>query len=379
MSNAFSKQWKIFINDRWLVICLTIMPILLAVIIGSIFSAGTARDLPIGVVDLSHSAMSRTLSQSLDASATLKVSQSYSSLVDAKNAMIASDIYGVVVIPKHLDRDVYLGQTPQIDVFYNSQFILVGKLLNSAIQQTIGIMSAQIGVAKELASGDMALAGAKGQAVVVQTQISPLFNQTTNYAQFLVSAIIPALWQVFIVVGTILILNANLKLADLNQWIGKTPLVSVSRTLGPYVPLFMVMGIGYLIWFYHVEQWLFSGSYSIVIFAQLLTTLTCMIMGSLFFFLTLDPARAMSFAGAFTAPSFAFMGITFPTSDMGMLAQAWRSLLPISHYIEVQVAQSSYGVTASQSILSLAPMCLYLIVLIPIMLLIKKHKDKAAI
>ncbi|WP_117235523.1 ABC transporter permease [Vibrio maerlii] len=379
MSNAFSTQWKIFINDRWLIICLTIMPILLAVIIGSIFSAGTARDLPIGVVDLSHSAMSRTLSQSLDASATLKVSQSYSSLHDAKNAMIESHIYGVVVIPKHLDRDVYLGQTPQIDVFYNSQFILVGKLLNSAIQQTIGTMSAQIGVAKELTSGDTALDGAKGQAVVVQTQISPLFNQTTNYAQFLVSAIVPALWQVFIVVGTILILNANLKQSNLNQWIGTAPLTSISKTLSPYIPIFMTMGIGFLIWFYHVEQWLFSGDYLIVLLAQLLTTLACMIMGSLFFFLTLDPARAMSFAGAFTAPSFAFMGITFPTSDMGMLAQTWRSLLPISHYIEVQVSQSSYGVTMWQSILSLAPMCLYLTVLIPIVLLIKKHKGKAAI
>ncbi len=96
-----------------------------------------------------------------------------------------------------------------------------------------------------------------------------------------------------------------------------------------------------------------EGSYLVMLLAQFVTTIACIIMGALFFFLSMDPARAMSFAGAFTAPSFAFMGITFPVSDMNALAHAWRGLLPITHYIEVQVDQASYGASAAQSIGSL--------------------------
>lgn len=85
----------------------------------------------------------------------------------------------------------------------------------------------------------------------------------------------------------------------------------------------------------------------------------------------------MSFAGAFTAPSFAFMGITFPVSDMNALAQAWRGLLPITHYIEVQVDQASYGASAAQSISSLWPMVGYIIPLLMTAALLAKHRNTA--
>ena len=102
-----------------------------------------------------------------------------------------------------------------------------------------------------------------------------------------------------------------------------------------------------------------------------------MIMGSLFFFLTLDPARAMSFAAAFTAPSFAFMGITFPVTDMNNLAQLWRAMLPISHYIEAQISQVSYGLSAWETLSSFVPSMLgYLLPFLLTLLLIKKHLRK---
>jgi ABC-2 type transport system permease protein len=120
-----------------------------------------------------------------------------------------------------------------------------------------------------------------------------------------------------------------------------------------------------------------EGSLLPILFAQLLTVLACLIMGAFFFFLTLDPARAMSFAGAFTAPSFAFMGVTFPASDMGFLASTWRSFLPVSHYIEAQISQVSYGVTHFETIsLVSGHMAGYLVPLALIYPLCKKHLAK---
>ena len=97
----------------------------------------------------------------------------------------------------------------------------------------------------------------------------------------------------------------------------------------------------------------------------------------LFFLITLDPTRAMSFAAVYTAPSFAFMGVTFPVTDMGMPAKIWRSLLPVSHYIEAQIGQASYGITAWETIAQFTPtMWGYLIPLLVVILLIKKHHRK---
>jgi ABC-2 type transport system permease protein len=196
-----------------------------------------------------------------------------------------------------------------------------------------------------------------------------------------VTAIVPAIWQICVVVSTILILAAHFRLYGNGNssfaFLGARPFTRLSKILSQYIPVFMAQSALFLVWFYVVLDWPMEGSYLVMLLAQFVTTIACIIMGALFFFLSMDPARAMSFAGAFTAPSFAFMGITFPVSDMNALAQAWRGLLPITHYIEVQVDQASYGASAAQSIGSLWPMVGYIIPLLMTAALMAKHRNTA--
>ena len=375
------SQRQILRRDKWLLSCLTWVPILLAVTIWGVFSAGIARDLPIGVVDLQHSQLSRKMIQSLDASSTLSVDYHYTSSTEAKNAMIEGDIYAYAVIPPQFDQDILLHRQPQLSVFFNSQYILVAKLINSAVAQSQGYLDAQLETMGNLAKGNTTTLAAIGQAVPISTQITALFNRNTNYAQFLVTAIVPAIWQICVVVSTILILAAHFRLYGNGNnsfaFLGDRPFTRLSKILSQYIPVFMAQSALFLVWFYVVLDWPMEGSYLVMMLAQFVTTIACIIMGALFFFLSMDPARAMSFAGAFTAPSFAFMGITFPVSDMNALAQAWRGLLPITHYIEVQVDQASYGASAAQSIGSLWPMVGYIIPLLMTAALLAKHRNTA--
>jgi len=341
------SQRHILRRDKWLLSCLTWIPILLAMMIWGVFSAGIARDLPIGVVDLQHSQLSRKLIQSLDASSSLAVNYHYTSASEAKNAMIEGDIYAYAVIPSKFDQDILQHRQPQLSVFYNSQYILVAKLINSAVAQAI----------------------------------TALFNRNNNYAQFLVTAIVPAIWQICIVVSTILILAAHFRIYGGKNgfaFLGEKPYARLTILLSQYIPVFMAQGALFLYWFYSVLDWPMEGSFVVMLLAQLATVIACIIMGALFFFLSMDPARAMSFAGAFTAPSFAFMGITFPVSDMNTLAYAWRSLLPITHYIEVQVSQASYGASAAQSLSSLWPMIGYVVPLLITAALMGKHRTASS-
>ncbi|MFM2657477.1 ABC transporter permease [Vibrio owensii] len=375
------SQRQILRRDKWLLSCLTWVPIILAVTIWGVFSAGIARDLPIGVVDLQHSQLSRKMIQSLDASSTLSVDYHYTSSTEAKNAMIEGDIYAYAVIPPQFDQDILLHRQPQLSVFFNSQYILVAKLINSAVAQSQGYFDAQLETMGNLTKGNTTTLAAIGQAVPISTQITALFNRNTNYAQFLVTAIVPAIWQICVVVSTILILAAHFRLYGNGNnsfaFLGDRPFTRLSKILSQYIPVFMAQSALFLVWFYVVLDWPMEGSYLVMLLAQFVTTIACIIMGALFFFLSMDPARAMSFAGAFTAPSFAFMGITFPVSDMNALAQAWRGLLPITHYIEVQVDQASYGASAAQSIGSLWPMVGYIIPLLMTAALLAKHRNTA--
>ncbi|WP_428773559.1 ABC transporter permease [Vibrio sp.] len=373
MPKSLVSQWLVLRHDKWLLASLTWIPVGLAIMIGWIFSAAIATELPIGVVDLQHSVMSQKLVRYYDASPTLDVQRHYQDATQAKQAMVSGDIYAYVVIPHQLDKGVYSGQTPQISAYYNSQYILTAKLISSALLRAQGTFNAELAVAKQLAKGDTDLAAAAGRAVTVQTQITALFNQNSNYAQFLVSAIIPALWQIMVVASTILILAAHQRYFGLQRWLGNvTPLLSLAKTLAWYLPVYLLQGAAFLCWFYWGMDWPMQGQLWPMLLGLCVTAIAAMIMACLFFFLSLDPARALSFAGAFTAPSFAFLGITFPVSDMPALAQFWRSLLPVSHYIELQVSQASYGVTAWQSLQHLLPLAGFVLPLAVTALLLKR-------
>lgn len=373
MTTSKVSQLSVVLRDRWLLSSLTWIPIVLAVTIWAIFSQGIARDLPIGVVNFDNGSLSQKLVRYYDATSAMKVTHHFASVEEAKQALTVGDIYGYAIIPTQFEQNTLKQLAPQVSVFYNSQMILVGKLINSAFLQAQGTFNAEVSTGFGLVKGDTAMLSAMGKAVPVRTQITPLFNKNSNYAQFLVSAVVPALWQIVIVVSTILVLAANHRDRGLIPWLGQRPLVDWVSTLAPYFLVFALQGFAFLCWFYLGFKWPMHGSLVVLVIAQAFTIVACMIMGSAFFFLTLDPARAMSFAGAFTAPSFAFMGITFPVSDMSSLAQFWRGLLPISHYIEVQVSQVSYGQSWVASLQHLIPMLGYGAVILLCLALIQKH------
>ncbi|MFC3024628.1 ABC transporter permease [Vibrio zhugei] len=358
------NAWTLIKQDKWLQSAIVWMPLGLALLLWWIFSQGIVRALPVGVVDLSHSERSRQVIRNIDATSALNVIRVYPSQTMAKSDLIESHIYAYTVIPRHFDRDIQRHQSPKITTFYNSQYILTGRLISSAMTKVMQTMSAQIDAGHRLAKGNQTLSQVKGEAVPVGTQLTPLFNLNMNYAQFLVSGIIPALWQIAIVTSTILVLSTYHQRFGLITWLGETPFHRLADALWPFALWFAAQGIAFIGWFYYVLDWPQQGQLWVVVLAQWLTIAACIIMGGLFYFITLDPARALSFSAAYTAPSFAFMGITFPASNMDTLAQVWRNLLPVTHYIKVQINQVNYDLAPFPSLQPMLWMTMYLIPLL---------------
>ncbi|WPC75308.1 ABC transporter permease [Vibrio porteresiae] len=346
----WQQQWRSIQDNRWLQWSVIWLPLLLAAFLWWIFSAAIVRDLPIGVVDLSHSTLSRSLIRDVDATSTLAVTRYYASVDQASDDLIQSKIYAYIVIPYRFDRDLTLGHQPTVTTFYNSQYILTGRLVNSAVATVQASFNAKVDLVKTLSRGQQTTLGALANAVPIQTQMTPLFNLNMNYAQFLLSGIIPALWQIIIVASVIMVLaNNHQQTQDEVQW-QQAPLTQLLRVITPYLPWFALQGMGYLYWFYCLLGWPNHGHLIAILAAQWLTIAACVVMGILFYLITLDAARSLSFAAAYTAPSFAFMGVTFPATNMGTLATLWRDILPISHYIEVQIQQVNYGLSSWESL-----------------------------
>ncbi len=359
-------EWQIIRNDKWLLSMITWMPPLLFYLLYSVFAQGLPRDLAIGVVDLDHSSISRKLIRTYDASPSLKVTTTFASAADGFSAMRAAKIYGLVIIEPNTEKDMTLGAGPVIEAYYNSQYLLIGKIIKSAIAEAHATLAVQIDAVKNLSTGSIAMDKAVAAAMPVATQITSLFNIGKDYSQFLASAILPAMWQIMIVMTIVYRLGLDLRKTKETKNFGlPSTWPNLFNRLAPYTFIFWLHGILMLIGMFILAGWPMHGSLTILVCAQFFTICACQVMAALIVYLIMDSARALSSAAAYVAPGLAFMGVTYPVTDMIYPARVWRNLLPASHYIDIQISQANYGVSIVHSL----PQFMYLLLfLIPILI-----------
>ncbi|OEE62645.1 multidrug ABC transporter permease [Enterovibrio norvegicus FF-454] len=368
------QEWRSTLSDRWLTALLCGLPLALFVLVWAIFSSGTGRDLPVGVVDLDNSSLSRGLVRYYNASPTLET-QAFSDVEQASDALNSAETFATVIIPQGFEKDTLRGESPDVTAFYNSQYILIGKLVSAAIGQSQGTFAATVEAKGKMLHGTTVAAQAAAQSVPIRFQLVPLFNNGTNYAQFLVSAIIPALWQITIVACGML----SMALTDKNRTLETAFSSSIAKpfaakVVGLLIPLWL-LGIGFATAMHFLLGWPMNGSWQIVFAAQGLMVLAGLAVGMLLYVGTRNATRAMSLVAGFTAPAFAFMGVSFPASDMPFLAQCWRALLPVSHYITAQIGQFNYGATLQQAMPSLCALAAFGIIWPIVVLKIKRMKN----
>lgn len=331
-------------------------------LIYAIFSGGIPRDLPVGIVDNDHSALSRNLIRYIDANPTFKITNQLMSVTEGKPSMQNGDIYAIVTIPRDFEKDVYLGKTPEVTTFYNSQYVLIGRILAASMQKTFATFTAKIDAVRTLASGGN-LARIKGDILPISTQINPLYNVSMNYVPFLVTTVLPALWQIFVITTVIVSFGREYKFHTQDDWLAKADgsyLAAIVGKMLPYTFLALMQGLIFAWFFYVYKGWAMNGHWSYLAFAMVLAALAGQCVGLLIFCITMNFTKAISMGAAYAAPAFAFAGITFPAEGMPALAQFWRELLPITHYIDLQIGQVNYGQSIIMMLPELGALCLFI-------------------
>lgn len=341
----FSKLYREvtqLIGDPWTLSLLTWVPLLLFSMMWWIFSQSIPTDIRIGAVDLDKSQISRSLLSHYNSSPTLTVDDSFLNLDEGVAALRSGDIYGLVVLPDGLGKKTLLGRPPQVSGFINNQFLLIGKIVSSALLQAQGDYTVTVEVVKNMTKKpviDMALS----TAMPIGQQVTPLFNINKDYAQFLISAILPALWQILMVASTVISLGGAKRMYGFRAWLGKSPGQAMLAKMMVLSVFFWFQGLCFLAMLYVWLGWPMHGSWPMLIVAQLATVWASIGAGALLFVLARDATRALSIAASYVAPGLAFMGVTFPATDMTLPAKIWRSLMPICHYIDIQFSQVNYG------------------------------------
>ncbi|WP_104763477.1 ABC transporter permease, partial [Helicobacter aurati] len=328
-----------------------VLPVLMGCIAYSIFFHSIPTNLPIGIIDEDKSTASKELIFLTQSSPTLNIAQYYHSLSEAKEDISQAKIYGVVVIPKdfqtHIKRKIGSG----VALYYNAQFVLIGKALNTTFLQVLTLFNAKNTIAANLAK-DTNIIVAQAKALPIIPTIQAYFNPNNDYAQFLLTVILPCIWQILVAVGMLNLINNMPK--NLNEILVKLIINVTLALLWGYSMLYTFLTLGYPM----------QGDINVILLGLLIFAIAISGIVICLQSILKDSAKSISVIAAYIAPSLAFAGITYPQNSMETFAAFWSNILPISYFMKLYLQQANYAMDIRYSLHTLVEMLPFLLFLL---------------
>ncbi|CAN5263923.1 ABC transporter permease [soil metagenome] len=342
---VFWREWNWLRRRPFLLALSTIVPLALIALLTFVFNAGLATRLPIAVLDLDSSDLSRSIIRMVDASQDTAVAIHVAELADGRRLILSGEVHGLLMLPKNLERDVYAGRRPEVVFFYNTQTLTTGNLAVRGVNGALPTAAAGIRLALRTAQGEP-YEFAQADLTPIPVQAHALFNPTLNYIHFLLAALIPSVLQIIIVTSSSYSVGLDAETPYRFQtlrWLGGGLWPAMAGKVAPYTILFLAMlGLSDAVLFGFLELPL-NGHRGVLVLAGLLFILACQMLGVLMALFLKPVGTAVSIATLLTAPAFGFMGIGFPRLGMNAFAYSWGSLLPGTWYLTARIDQTIRG------------------------------------
>lgn len=310
---------------------------LLGLLIWWIFSAGQPVNLPIAVVDHDQSSLSRQLTRLVNATPGVEIIQQEPELPQAIQALRQRKVYAVLVFPHQLEKNTLQGQGGDILLQLNAQYATYSSTIQRNIQQTVLTLNTALNSDRLQRMGphaELSLA----TVLPIQVLAVPLYNDGPSYEVFLSATLVPAIFQILAMVLTVSALGRELRDGTAQAWLDTANQSLLRALLGKLLPYFVLLafyGAGYIYLYSRIEPDSYFGSPWLAYAAFLLMLLASMSVSLLLVAVLRNFRMALSMAGFYSAPAFAYSGQAFPLVAMPELAQAWASILPLTHWIKI--------------------------------------------
>ncbi len=348
------------ITNSWVLIFVTIVgPVTSFLLIAWMFSATVVRELPVTLVDMDHSQLSRTIARMIDASPAMHVANQVTSLNEANSTIAKGVSDAVLYIPQGLEKQVQKGLQTELALFFNNTNVIKGGIIQSQMVSTISTVSGAIKVQSMVKKG-LPYEEALKNAVPILPAIHLLFNPFGNYAYFLMMGLLPLLIVVFIFLGTSYAIGIEMKEGTATAWLHQadnSAMVAIIGKLTPYILMFFADMMAMNILLIKVMGIPLNGSLTIILLSEFLLILAYQAMAILFLTLTVNLRLTLSLGSAYTMMALTFSGLTFPVLGMSWVARIFSIIFPYTYWLRAFLSQTMRGEPIHEAI---GPMVLLL-------------------
>jgi ABC-2 type transport system permease protein len=328
------------------------------------FNEGQPNKMPIAVVDMDNSSLSRQFSRNLQATQQADIVMHLNSHKEAREEMQRGNIYAFVEIKKDFSKEVITNRRPSITFYVNDGYLIAGSLL----LKDLTYMSTATGIGMQ-----QKVLRAKGvdesrimgilQPIIIDTHL--IGNAWASYGTYLLNVILPGILQLMVMLMTVFAIGVEFKERTAHDWIGLSNNNMFAALLGkllPYTIVFTILGvIGNILLFKYMHYPL-NSSIGWMFLSTLLLVIASQSLGILFIGITPVLRDGVTLAGLFGMLGVTFAGSTFPIEQMPYPTRIFSDLFPMRHYFNIYVNQALNGTEIRYSLVSFVALISFTIV-----------------
>ena len=158
-----------------------LVPLFIAFFFLSLLGEGLPRRVPVAIVDLDHSQISRRITRQLDATELCDITCEKESYSKAMDAVQRGEIFGFFVIPAEFEKKALAGRAPTLTFYSNLTYYVPGTLIFKGFKTLAVTTSGQL-VQQDLVSKG---ASARAAGLILQPMVidnHPMGNPYLNYS-----------------------------------------------------------------------------------------------------------------------------------------------------------------------------------------------------
>ncbi len=213
-------ELKNIVKDEGVLIFFILVPLAYPLLYSWIYNNEVVRDVPVAIVDMSHSSSSRQFIHKFDSSPDTKVAYYCNNIPEAKQLVGKQLVHGVLYIPADFDHKLNRGEQAHVSVYCDMALMLTYK----AIYQAAMAVSLDMGRNMQRAhSGSFTQRDEEVNTKPLAVEEVPIFNTTGGYG----NAILPAV--LVLIIQQTLLLGIGLSAGTARENNRFSDLVPVSR------------------------------------------------------------------------------------------------------------------------------------------------------
>ena len=198
ISKVCLHEFRMIFKDEGVLIFVVLVPLLYPLLYSWIYNNEVVHEVPVAVVDNSHSAMSRKFTRAYDATPDVKVAYHCNSIEEAKRLVGRQEVYGILYFPTDFNTKLNRMQQSHISLYCNMGIMLTYKALYQSAMAVASDLNAQIQVS---VSQNYTSREDEISTRPLDFDEVPIFNNTGGYGNFILPGVLVLILQQVLLLG----------------------------------------------------------------------------------------------------------------------------------------------------------------------------------